>query len=89
MPCVIVLLLMGLPRVALLGAWLFGGDWVGRAFTTNIWPFLGFFLAPLTTLAWAFAMNTWGKVEGPGLAMVVVALLLDLGLLGASRRRKG
>lgn len=88
MPCVIVLLLFGLPRVALLGVWLFS-DYVGRAYTANVWPFLGFFLAPLTTLAWAWAMNTWGKVEGLGLAAVVVALLLDLGLIGASRRRKG
>ncbi len=88
MPCVIVLLLMGLPRVALLVTWLFS-TYLDRAFVTNLWPFLGFFLAPLTTLAWAFAMNTWGKVEGPGLALVVVALVVDLGLLGASRRRKG
>lgn len=87
MPCILVLLLLGLPRVALLATWLFS-DYLGRAYEINFWPFLGFFCAPLTTLTYAWAKNSFGEVQGPGLAAVVLALLLDLGLLGASRRRR-
>lgn len=88
MPCLLVLLLLGLPRVALLATWLFGGDYIGRAYELNVWPFLGFFCAPLTTLTYAWAKNGFGEVQGPGLAAVVLAVLLDFGLLGASRRRR-
>jgi hypothetical protein len=86
MPCVIVLLLLGLPRLAIFLTFLFS-DYLGRAYESNFWPFLGFFCMPLTTLAYAWARNTYGQVEGIGLAACVLAALLDLGMLGASRRR--
>ena len=86
MPCVIVLLILGLPRVAVLGVGLFSHYFDG-IFPYPVVPFLGFFFAPLTTLAWAWARHTFGAVQGLGLAVVVVAALFDLGLLGAARRR--
>jgi len=88
MPCVILLLLLGLPRLAMLVTWLFS-DYLARAYGgALLLPLLGFIFAPLTTLAWAWARNTYGAVQGLGLAAVVVAALLDLGLIGASRRRR-
>jgi hypothetical protein len=88
MPCIILLLLLGLPRLALFATWLFT-DYIYRAFGAPILlPLLGFLFAPLTTLAWAWARNTYGAVEGLGLAAVVLAALLDFGLIGASRRRR-
>lgn len=51
---------------------------------------LGFFFAPLTTLAYAWSIHTYGGVREMGTIVVVLAVLLDLGLIGgASRRRKG
>ena len=91
MPCLIVLLLLGLPRVVLGLVWLFSTtNYIGRAFEGygNIVPFLGFLFLPFTTLAYAWAKNSFGAVQGLGLAAVVIAILLDLGLLGASRRRR-
>jgi len=88
MPCVIVLVLLGLPRLAVLGVWLFS-HYFERAFAYNVVPFLGFLFAPLTTLTYAWARNTYGSVQGVGLAVVVVAALFDLGLIGAARRRQG
>jgi hypothetical protein len=88
MPCVILLLLLGLPRLALLVTWLFS-DYIYRAFGAPIFiPVIGFIFAPLTTLAWAWARNTYGAVQGLGLAAVIVAALLDFGLIGFSRRRR-
>jgi hypothetical protein len=88
MPCIILLLLLGLPRLALFATWLFT-DYITRAFGGPILlPLLGFLFAPLTTLAWAWAKNTYGTVEGLGLAAVILAALLDFGLIGASRRKR-
>jgi hypothetical protein len=39
---------------------------------------------PLTTLAYAWAINSRGSVEGFQLVVVVVAVLIDLGLVGGS-----
>jgi hypothetical protein len=78
------------PRLAIILVWLFSG-YLGRAYETVLWPLLGFFFLPLTTLAYAWAINTNGAVSGVYLAVVVVAVLIDLGLLGGgahSGRRK-
>ena len=86
MPCVIALLLLGLPRVAVLGVWLFS-HYFDRVFAYDVLPFLGFLFAPLTTLTYAWVKTNYGEVQGTGLAIVAVAVLFDLGLIGAARRR--
>ena len=86
MPCIVVLLLLGLPRVALLAVFLFS-DYLGRAYDTNFWPFLGFFLMPVTTLAWAWAVHGWGGPHGVGGVLVLLAVAVDLGLLRGGTRR--
>jgi hypothetical protein len=69
------------PRLAIILLWLFSG-YLGRAYETVLWPLLGFFFLPLTTLAYAWAVNTNGTVNGIYLVVVVLAVLIDLGLLG-------
>jgi multisubunit Na+/H+ antiporter MnhG subunit len=89
MPCVIVLLALISPRLALFGLWLFS-DVLGRAYDSTIVPVLGFFLLPWTTLAYA-VMWTAGTNEVMGLEwfIVVLAFLADLGAYagGGSQRR--
>ena len=45
---------------------------------------------PLTTLAYAWAINSRGSVVGVHLVVVVIAVLIDMGLVGgsASQRRR-
>jgi hypothetical protein len=76
------------PRFAIFLVVIFS-DYIGRAYQTMLWPFLGFLFMPLTTLAYAWAINSRGSVQGLSLVVVVVAVLIDLGLIGgsASRRR--
>lgn len=76
------------PRVAILLVFIFS-DYLGRAYATILWPLLGFLFLPLTTLAYAFAINSNRSVDGFYLVVVVIAVLLDLGLLrtGSKRRR--
>jgi hypothetical protein len=44
----------------------------------NLWPFLGFLFLPYTTLAYAFAMNNHGSLEGSYLLMWLGAIILDV-----------
>jgi hypothetical protein len=56
-----------------------------------LWPLLGFFFLPYTTLAYAWAANSTGHhVAGFPLVVLVFAVLVDLGVIGggrAARRR--
>jgi len=90
MNCLVGCLALVTPRLALAMVFLFS-SYLGRAYETLLWPLLGFFFMPLTTLAYAWAVNTNGTVTGIYLVVVVIAVLLDLGLVGTgarSRRRR-
>ena len=58
-----------------------------RAYETLLWPLLGFLFLPLTTIAYAWAMNERGALEGLHLIVLVLAVLFDLGLIGRGARR--
>ncbi|MEE8409394.1 MAG: hypothetical protein V3T05_07300 [Myxococcota bacterium] len=73
------------PRMALVLVFLFS-DFLGRAYATTLWPLLGFLFMPLTTLAYATAINWNGEVTGLYFVMVLFAVLADLGLVGGSGR---
>ena len=90
MPCLIGCLALAAPRLAILLVAL-SGDYIGRVFPSFLWPLAGFLFMPLTTLAYAYAINTRGAVTGPAFVLVVLAALIDLGALGGSetaRRRR-
>jgi hypothetical protein len=89
MPFIVGCFALLTPRFAIVLVVLFS-DYIGRAYETTVWPFLGFLFVPLTTLAYAWAMNSHGSVEGIYLVVVAVAALIDLGLVGgsASKRRR-
>jgi hypothetical protein len=90
MPCcaVLVILFLG-PRVAIVVMALFS-NYLGRAFGGGILlPLVGWLFLPWTTLAYAWAINSRGEVVGFQAIVVVVAVLVDLGVVGggAARRR--
>ena len=87
MPCCVGCIALFAPRLAIVLVWL-TSDYLSRAYDTVIWPLLGFVFLPLTTLAYAFAINSRGSVEGVHLVVLVVAVLVDLGLIGGSSRAR-
>jgi hypothetical protein len=87
MPFLVGCLALGTPRVAIVLVILFS-NYIGRAYDTTLWPLLGFFFMPLTTLSYAFAINSNGSVDGMHLVLVVVTVLLDLGLIGAGSKTR-
>ncbi len=89
MPLLLGILGFFFPRLVIVGL-VIVSDYIGRAYETTLWPLLGFFFAPLTTLAYALAINHGGGVQGVYLAMVIIAALCDVGIVGgkAMKRRK-
>ena len=87
MPCLVALLALISPRLALIALWLFT-DLLSRAFDSWILPLLGFFLLPWTTVAYA-AFWDWGpglRVEGFEWFLVGLAFVMDLASFAGSRR---
>ena len=84
-----VLLAFFTPRIVLFILWLFS-EYLARAYETWVWPTLGFFFLPATTLAYAIARNELGGLNGLGVIVVLVGVAVDIGLLGGgARQRRG
>ncbi len=83
MPCLVALLAIPLPRLAIILVVIFS-DYIGAAYSTILWPLLGFFFMPVTTLAYAWAIHSSGSVAGVQLVIVVLAVLIDLGIIGGA-----
>lgn len=84
MGCLLAVLALFMPRLVIVLVFLFS-NWLGAAYQTTIWPVLGFFFMPLTTLAYAAAWHMGGgSVSGLGIVIIVIAVLIDLGLMGGS-----
>jgi len=57
-------------------------------FDSFLWPLLGFFFLPTTTLAWAWALHTPShSVHGVHLIIVILAFCVDVGIIGGGRSR--
>jgi hypothetical protein len=81
MGCLLAVFGLIAPRLILVILWLFT-TYLSRAFDSFVWPFLGFIFLPTTTLGYAIAQNSFDGVRGVGLAIVVLAVLIDVGVIG-------
>jgi hypothetical protein len=90
--CIFALIALFSPRLAVVLMWIFT-PWVDRAFAHVIWPILGIFFLPLTTLLYVILWNTGGRgVTGWEWIFVVLAFFCDLAVHGAeggAAKRRG
>ncbi|MHB8896969.1 MAG: hypothetical protein ACYC99_17590 [Candidatus Geothermincolia bacterium] len=78
MGCLIGILAVFMPRIALLVMWIWT-PYVSRAFHGGfIWPFLGLILLPFTTIMYSVVWVPGVGVTGWRWAWVVLGVLLDL-----------
>jgi hypothetical protein len=70
------------PRFAIIAMWLFG-DRVDHAFGSALWPLLGLFFAPWTTLLYLLAWSPVGGVSGAEWLLVGLGVALDLATYAA------
>jgi hypothetical protein len=90
MPCLLLILFLAFPRIALLLLFLFS-NYLERAYHGLLLPLLGFLFLPLTTLAYAWMTNTRQPIAGINLLILIIAVVIDLGGLSGGeyhRRRR-
>ncbi len=81
MPCLVVILILAFPRIVL--AFLFlTSTYLNRAYHNLLIPAIGFLFLPLTTLAYAWMMNSGMPLEGTNLLILLIAVIIDLGGIG-------
>jgi hypothetical protein len=85
MPCLLTLVILAFPRVALILLWLFS-NYLDRAYHGLLIPLLGFIFLPITTIAYAWMMNSHLPIQGVNLVILIVAVLLDVGSHGGGAR---
>lgn len=87
MPCLVALIAAFFPRIVIAVLALFT-SYMSQAYSTLLWPLLGFIFMPYLTLAYAWAKNSHGSVEGIYLVVVIIAALVDLGVLGGGAKAR-
>lgn len=88
MPCLVVLLAVAAPRVAIAVLYFFS-TWFKGIFDSALWPVLGFFFLP-TTMLWYTAVHHWwaGQWTLWPVVGIVIALMIDLSPAKQKKRSK-
>lgn len=90
MPCLLLLVVLAFPRVVLVLMFLLS-NYLQRAYNGLLIPVLGFLFLPVTTVVYAWLVNTNSPMEGINLLFLIIAVLIDAGGLGGGewhRRRR-
>ncbi len=87
--CCLIIAVLAFPRIVLVCMFLFS-NYLERAYHGLIVPILGFILLPLTTITYAWLMNTHQPIQGFNLLILIVAAVIDAGgISGGALRRRG
>ena len=88
MPCLLLIVVLGFPRGALALLWIFS-TYLQRAFHGGLLlPLLGFLFLPLTTIVYAWEVNSGMPTAGINLLWLLIAVIIDLGGLGGGAKRQ-
>jgi hypothetical protein len=86
MGCLLPIFALFVPRVLMVFIFLLTNCF-GRSYETLIWPLVGFFFMPYTTLAYMAAMlNNNHQLSGGWIVLIIVAVFFDLGGQGRSTK---
>jgi hypothetical protein len=82
MPCLLALLAVAFPRIAIILLWLFTTFFNG-VYHGLIIPILGFIFLPLTLIVYTYILHAYGGHIGTTqLVFIFIAVIVDLGLVG-------
>ncbi len=88
MPCLLAILAVAFPRVAIILLWLFT-TFFNILHTNVIIPVLGLIFLPLTLIVYTFLLRTDGGHLGTTqILFLVIAAIVDLGLAGGGLRNR-
>jgi uncharacterized oligopeptide transporter (OPT) family protein len=77
-PCLLVLLVVAFPRIVLVLMFLMS-TYLQRAYHDLLMPILGFLFLPLTTIVYAWMVNSHLPLEGINLLYLILAVVIDMG----------
>ena len=87
MPCLLVLIILAFPRIVLVVMYL-TSTYLQRAYHDLLIPILGFIFLPLTTIVYAWLLNTHSAIEGINLIYLILAVIIDVGGLGGGESHR-
>ena len=87
MCCLVAALAFIGPRFVLVTMWIFG-DRVDHAFSSWVWPLLGLFFLPWTTVAYVLAWQPGGIHGGWDYLLIALGVALDLATYSSRAARK-
>lgn len=88
MACLFAVLVIAFPRVAIVLLYLFT-TFFNHVYTSILIPLLGFIFLPLTLLTYTYLLNAHIAMGLGSLITLLIAVVLDLGLVGGAARRRG
>jgi hypothetical protein len=87
MPCLLALLIVLFPRIAIVILYFFTNFFTG-VYETILLPLMGFIFLPVTLVAYTYLTKNHYPVDAVYLVIMIVAVAFDLGLLGGAHRSR-
>ncbi len=88
MPCLLGILVVAFPRLAIVLLWFFTNFFNG-VYRDLLMPVLGFLFLPLTLIVYTYLRNTHASTSSTqSLVFLFIAVILDLGLIGGGSFRR-
>jgi hypothetical protein len=87
MPCLLIVLIAAFPRLGIVLLYLFTNFFRG-VYSSLLIPILGFLFLPITLIVYTYFLNTHTHLDVMQFIILFVAVVLDLGLLHPSARRR-
>ena len=88
MPCILALIALLFPRVLIVILWLFT-SWFSGVFSSALWPVLGFFFLPVTTLWYSVVINNYGgNWNMTNIILLILAVIIDMGSWGGGYKNR-
>lgn len=87
MPCLLLIVVLAFPRIVLALMFLLS-NYLQRAYHGLLLPVIGFLFLPLTTIVYAWLVNSKMPIEGLNLGILIVAVIIDVGGWGGGYRSR-
>lgn len=87
MPCLLLVLILSFPRVAIALLYLFTNFFRG-VYDSALIPLLGFIFLPFTLLAYTYLTSVKQPTDAFYLVVMFIAVIADLGMTGGGIRRR-
>ena len=85
MPCLLAILIVAFPRIAIVLLYFFTSFFSG-VYDTVLLPLLGFLFLPFTLIAYTFLANMHQPHDATFLVVMFIAVIVDLGFIGGGHR---